>query len=194
VRSLAEKYLNDARHGNAVGPLRTALNVVGEDLGSEITRKIAAEVGLLVETEFTSIVGRTAALNVSERIQASARWLAANSDRAITIDEAARACNMSERNFLRRFKLELGITPSDYLTYVRLDMCCRLLVETSLPIDKIAMRCGISGGGRLAKLFRQHLDMTPTTYRTRNGASAQRPQVGLIDGVVHYDDRESNAA
>jgi len=72
---------------------------------------------------------------------------------------------MSERNFLRRFKMEMGVTPSDYLLFVRLDMSCRLLGETNLPVDKIARRCGIGSGGRLSKLFRKHLGTTPTEYR-----------------------------
>ncbi|ANB75631.1 AraC family transcriptional regulator [Paraburkholderia phytofirmans OLGA172] len=178
--SLAAKHLDAAHYANAVGPLRAALNVIREDLGTDITRKIASGVATLVETEFTSIVSRNAAPNVSERIQASARWLAANSDRQITIDEAAQVCAMSERNFLRRFKTELGVTPSDYLMYVRLDMCCRLLVETDLPVDKIALRCGISGGGRVSKLFRRYLAMTPTAYRMRNRASTRQTRVSPV--------------
>jgi transcriptional regulator GlxA family with amidase domain len=61
--------------------------------------------------------------------------------------------------------MEMGVTPSDYLLYVRIDMCCRLLVETDLPVDKVARRCGLGSGGWLAKLFRKHLSTTPTEYR-----------------------------
>jgi transcriptional regulator GlxA family with amidase domain len=62
----------------------------------------------------------------------------------------------------------MGITPSDYLLYVRLDMACRLLLNTDLPIDKIARRSGIGTGGGLAKIFRKHLSTTPTEYRAEN--------------------------
>jgi transcriptional regulator GlxA family with amidase domain len=92
--------------------------------------------------------------------------LEANGDRPIVIDEAAQVAAMSERNFLRRFKIEMGVTPSDYLLYVRLNMSCRLLIETSLPVDKIARRSGIGSGGRLSKLFRKYLGKTPTEYRS----------------------------
>ncbi|MCO4883534.1 helix-turn-helix domain-containing protein, partial [Paraburkholderia caribensis] len=94
---------------------------------------------------------------VSDKIMASARWLQANVDRPISIDHAAQIAAMSERNFLRRFKNEMGTTPSDYLLQARLGMSCRMLVQTRLPIDKIARRCGIGSGGHLAKLFRKHL-------------------------------------
>ncbi|NPT68541.1 helix-turn-helix domain-containing protein [Paraburkholderia sp. RL16-012-BIC-B] len=44
-------------------------------------------------------------------------------------------------------------------------MSCRLLVETDLPVDKIARRCGIGNGGQLSKIFRTNLATTPTAYR-----------------------------
>ncbi|ANB75659.1 AraC family transcriptional regulator [Paraburkholderia phytofirmans OLGA172] len=147
-------------------PLHSALAVVQEDFGTEIARLIEDHVlPRPHQTRFTATIRENAPAYVSEKIQASAKWLEANGDRPISIDEAAQVAAMSERNFLRRFKIEMGVTPSEYLSYVRLDMCCRLLVETDLPVDKIARRCGLGGGGWLAKLFRKHLATTPTEYR-----------------------------
>lgn len=173
-RNVARRCLEAASYANFVGPLRMALDVIQADLGAELTNQIATDVAPPAETRFTAIVRKNAEHFVSERIQASARWMLANASLPVVMRDAARAAAMSERNFLRRFKIEMGVTPSDYLMYARLDMCCRLLVETSLPVDKIAHRCGIGGGGRLAKLFRQHLATTPTAYRadTRRTASA----------------------
>ncbi len=107
-------------------------------------------------------------LRVSDKILASARWLDANVDRPISIGLAADVAAMSERNFLRRFKAEIGMTPSDYLQNARLRLSCRMLVESQLPVDKIARRCGIGSGGQLAKLFKRHLSITPTDYRLGN--------------------------
>lgn len=146
-------------------PLQSALSVIQDDLGAEIARKAAECVTPPASTQFTATLRRPAYRSVSAKIRDSARWLEANSGQPVAIDEAARLAAMSERNFLRRFKAEMGVTPSDYLTYVRLDMSCRLLVETTLPVDKIARHCGVGSGGQLAKLFRKHLAVTPTEYR-----------------------------
>jgi transcriptional regulator GlxA family with amidase domain len=156
----------DNRSTTPVSPMQVALRVVEEDLGAEIARQIADRVTPSEETPFTASVRESLSVRLSEKIQASARWLEANSDRNIAIDDAAQVAAMSERNFLRRFKVEMGLTPSDYLLSARLDMSCRLLLETDLPVDKIARRCGIGSGGQLAKLFRKHLATTPTEYRS----------------------------
>lgn len=156
-----------ARYARTVSPTQAALAVVEEDFGADAARQIASRIEPTMETQFTPIVRKYAAPNISEKIQAAARWIELNCSRQITMDEAAQVAMMSGRNFLRRFKLEIGVTPSDYLLYVRLDLCCRLLADTNLPVDKIARRCGIGGGGQLSKIFRKYLATTPTEYRSQ---------------------------
>ncbi|ABE36960.1 helix-turn-helix domain protein [Paraburkholderia xenovorans LB400] len=146
-------------------PLRAALAMIEEDFGAEAAREIASSLQLRFEAQLSSVQKKNMFSAVSEKIQSSAQWLEMNCGRAITIEEAAQFVAMSERNFLRRFKMEMGVTPSDYLLYVRVDKCCRLLFETDLPVDKIARRCGMGSGGQLSKVFRKYLGATPTEYR-----------------------------
>ncbi|CAG2131353.1 HTH-type transcriptional activator RhaS [Cupriavidus campinensis] len=100
-----------------------------------------------------------------EKVRASARWITAHYAEEISVADAARIAAMSERNYLRRFKCALGMTPSEYLIRARLEMICRLLKETDLPVDKIARRCGMGNGDRLAKIFRKRFELSPTAYR-----------------------------
>jgi transcriptional regulator GlxA family with amidase domain len=156
----------------APAAIRTALHIVEHDLGPELGSRVAESIVPRPQTPFSSSIARGTAPQVSEMIMVSARWLEANLDRPISIDEAARLAAMSERNFLRRFKNEIGMTPSDYLLRSRLNLSCRMLAESSLPIDKIARRCGIGNGGQLSKLFRKYLATTPTEYRRSNAESS----------------------
>jgi len=163
--------LGEVPRGEVPSALRAALRIIQEDLGPGIARQVTGQMTPPAPTQFTDMVRRTAMRNVSEKIQASARWLEANGNHPVIIGQAAKAAAMSSRNFLRRFKAEMGVTPSSYLLCLRLDMCCRLLAGTTLPADKIARRCGLGCGGRLAKLFRKHFGTTTTDYR----ASLCRP-------------------
>ena len=148
-----------------INPLQIALAIVQQDLGTEIATRIADWLAPAVQTHLNAIERKNAGVCVSEKILASARWLEENSDLPIAIDDAAHAAAMSERNFLRRFKIEMGTTPSEYLLHIRLQKSCDLLAETNLSVDKVARRCGIGSGARLSKLFRQHLATTPSQYR-----------------------------
>jgi transcriptional regulator GlxA family with amidase domain len=151
---------------NSTSPLQHALAVVHDDHGPKVAGQIAASDLRIVEVEAPlATVQKNTSAPLTDRIQAAAEWLKTHSDQPISIADAARVAMMSERNFLRRSSAEIGLSPSDYLLKVRLDMSCRLLVETDLPVDKIARRCGISKGGQLSKLFRTYLATTPTTYR-----------------------------
>jgi transcriptional regulator GlxA family with amidase domain len=164
-RALQFGATHDHNVGEGADPLRTALAVIESDYGKDLAQRIGHSIRPETDTQFAPVVRKSMSIRVSEPIQLSARWLAANSDRDVSVEEAADVATMSPRNFLRRFKMEMGVTPSEYLLHVRLDTVCRMLSETSLPVDKIARRCGIGSGGRLAKLFRKHLGTTPTEYR-----------------------------
>jgi transcriptional regulator GlxA family with amidase domain len=148
--------------------LQSALRVVEDDLGADIVRQIAGGSEARITKPFTTTERADHAGPVDEKLQAAARWLETHCDRPISVSGAAEVAAMSERTFLRRFKSEIGLTPSDYLLKVRLDMSCRLLAETDLPADKIARRCGLGSGGNLSRLFRAHLETTPIRYRSEN--------------------------
>lgn len=179
-REVASGLVNES-----MKPVRAALDIVEEDLGVEVAQHVARSVAPQGDTPTGAFFRTDATTNASDKIIASAKWLEENVGQSVSMEHAAKIAAMSERNFLRRFKNEMGMTPSDYLLYARLNMSCRMLVETRLPIDKIARHCGIGSGGHLAKLFRKHLSTTPTEYRTRKEVSRAAP--GNFGKVQHAD-------
>jgi len=168
VHSNGEESLNES--DDRYESLGAALTLVKRDLGLDVAREIGERLLPGASLKFTSLLRDAGASTVREKIRASARWIEANCERAITVVDAAQASAMSERNYLRRFKHEIGITPSEYLFRVRLDLVCHLLKETDLPVDKIARRSGMGNGDRLAKIFRKRLSISPTEYRFRANA------------------------
>ena len=112
---------------------------------------------------------------LSEPIRAAVEQLRVGVEGRVSIAAVARAAAMSERNFLRRFRKEIGVTPTEFVLRLRLEKACHMLIQTELPADKIARRTGLSSGDRLAKLFRQHLAISPTGYR-----NAERQRLAAI--------------
>ncbi len=102
----------------------------------------------------------------SERIRATVEWIGENYGARVSISSMAERALMSERNFLRRFRAEMGHTPHEYLSRVRLESARKLLLSTALPVDKIARHCGLFNGDHLRKHFVKHFGMSPVEYRT----------------------------
>ncbi|KXV16878.1 AraC family transcriptional regulator [Caballeronia megalochromosomata] len=142
-----------------------SLDLVKRDLGCDIASSVAERLASDNDQHVSVVLGGLGTPTVAEKAQESARWLERNCGNPVSVFDAARTAAMSERNFLRHFKREIGLTPSQYLLRARLKLSCELLANSELPIDKIARRTGLSNGERLSKLFRKQFSMSPTEYR-----------------------------
>lgn len=148
-----------------LGPVACALSIVKRDRGAQAARAIADRAVPGAWRRLGAVLGELEDGGAREKIDTAARWMRENYGQPISVAKAAEVAAMSERSFLRRFKSQIGITPSEYLVRARLDASCALLVSTDLPVDKIARRCGVGSGDGLAKMFRKRLSISPTEYR-----------------------------
>jgi transcriptional regulator GlxA family with amidase domain len=103
---------------------------------------------------------------LSERIETAVQWLKDHYGERVSISGMAKRALMSERNFQRRFRGEVGMTPHEYLSRVRLESARSLLDNTALPMDKIARHCGLFNGDHLRKQFVKRFGITPAEYRS----------------------------
>jgi transcriptional regulator GlxA family with amidase domain len=65
----------------------------------------------------------------------------------------------------RRFAAVLGRTPLEHLTLLRLARARGLLLETDLPLEAVARRCGYSSGFYLSRLFSAREGISPSEFR-----------------------------
>ena len=87
----------------------------------------------------------------------------------LSLEEIARAANISPRECLRDFQQCLHTTPFRYLIDHRLNAAAGKLTSTRQPVTDIAADCGFSTGSYFTKLFRDKFQMTPTEYRRKEG-------------------------
>ena len=92
-------------------------------------------------------------------------WLVTTLGRTHTVESLAAHAHMSPRTFARRFKAETGSTPHDWLTAQRLLLARRLLEDTDLGVEGIAMRCGFGNAATLRHHFTRRVGATPHGYR-----------------------------
>ncbi|GJH13525.1 helix-turn-helix domain-containing protein [Caballeronia novacaledonica] len=166
------KVVQSSERGDA---LINSVTLVKRDLGYDVATAVADRLTSSNDQHLPIMLSTIGTSTLAEKAQESARWLERNCGRPISVGDAARTVAMSERNFLRLFKREMGLTPSQYLLQARLNLSCELLAKSDLPIDKIARRTGLTNGERFSKVFRKQFAMSPTEYRyqTKVGTKTQ---------------------
>ena len=92
-------------------------------------------------------------------------WLRDHLTDNLTVAALARQINLSERQFSRVFKSEVGVTVADHVEAVRLESACRLLETTNRTIEQIARACGFGTPETMNRTFRRRLNTTPTEHR-----------------------------
>ncbi|WP_181321807.1 helix-turn-helix domain-containing protein [Trinickia symbiotica] len=150
-----------------------ALVQVRRDWGFDVAIAVAERLSPGFGSELAPLLSQANGKTVGDKVRASARWLLAHCEQPVTIADAAEIAAMSERNFLRCFKREMSVAPSEFLLQTRLDLTCHLLAKTNLPVDNIARCTGMRNGDRLAKMFRKRFAASPTEYRLRTQSRSE---------------------
>ncbi|MGL5011756.1 MAG: methylated-DNA--[protein]-cysteine S-methyltransferase, partial [Paracoccaceae bacterium] len=86
----------------------------------------------------------------------------------LSLDDLARAMQMSPHHFQRTFSQWVGVSPKRYQQYLALDHAKHLLADQT-PVLQTALSTGLSGTGRLHDLFVTWEGMSPGDY-ARGGA------------------------
>jgi AraC-like DNA-binding protein len=82
-----------------------------------------------------------------------------------TVEDLARACNLSRSAFAARFVAQVGKPPATYLAHVRLDTATSLLRDTSLPVTLIAKNVGYTSEAAFSRAFSNRYGTPPARWR-----------------------------
>ncbi|MEM0969522.1 MAG: helix-turn-helix domain-containing protein [Verrucomicrobiota bacterium] len=83
----------------------------------------------------------------------------------LSVTELAKSCDMSVRQFERKFKRHLKTTPKQLILKMRIHAACDLLRQTKKPIGEIARLLGFYDQSSFTRLFDRHMGITPLQYR-----------------------------
>ena len=110
---------------------------------------------------------QTAFRPASEKIKPMMLYIHAHLAERLSVGQIAAAAFCSERECYRAFHDSLHTTPGVYVQTVRLQMACKLLIETERPITEVAQQCGLGSSSYFGAQFRQEFGCTPTEYRLK---------------------------
>jgi AraC-like DNA-binding protein len=92
----------------------------------------------------------------------------------IRLGRVARACRRSMYYFGKQFRLETGLSFTDYLARVRVEESRNLLLNPNLRIRDIASEAGFKSVKHFSRVFKRIVGQPPGAYRALAGMKVRR--------------------
>ncbi len=92
-------------------------------------------------------------------------WMRARIGERITEDMLHKLSPMGRHAFRRAFEARAGMPPMHFLTWMRVDLAVRLLIDTRFNLNEIAFVTGLENKQTLADTFRGTLGVRPQALR-----------------------------
>ncbi len=148
-----------------------ALALVEEDLGRAVALAVARYLVVFLkrpggQAQFSA----TLALQDAGPFEALHGWIAAHLADDLSLNVLADRAGMSERSFSRRYVEATGQTPARAVETLRVEAARTLLLESQLPVKRVAQRCGFGSEETMRRSFVRLLAATPQEYRSRFAA------------------------
>jgi AraC-type DNA-binding domain-containing proteins len=102
------------------------------------------------------------------RIKKMLDFIHENYNEPLEPQQIANIVNLSERQCFRCFKNRLGMSPVVYLMKYRVLAAAGMLATTDMPVTEICSRSGFNTPSYFAKVFKQFMKCSPTSYRQLN--------------------------
>ncbi|NQX46841.1 AraC family transcriptional regulator [Paenibacillus tritici] len=106
-------------------------------------------------------------------VQNLIKYMEENLQFNIGLQDIASHVNMGVSSVSTIFKEETGTTIYDYLTNLRMDKACELLLDSSLRIADIALQVGYQNENSFIRVFRKIKSTTPGKFRENSKSSKE---------------------
>lgn len=105
------------------------------------------------------------------------RFMHNNLHAQISLDKVAEIACMTKPSFCRFFKSRTQKKFSQYLEEIRINMACKILIETDYSIADVAHLCGYNSDSHFCKVFKEHMGNSPFRFRSEVPRHANSKQL-----------------
>ncbi len=103
-----------------------------------------------------------------ENILRAQKYIETEYRNAMSLQNIAEKAVLTVRTLNRRFKVNTGDTPTEYLQAVRIEAARYLLESTGKSVDEITAEIGYEDTSSFKRLFKFQTRLTPSEYRKRS--------------------------
>lgn len=184
-----------------VGVQDRVLAQIGAQLGTALVQATPAD-ALYAQTAVQLLVAHVLRYHVAAprhtperplglthaQVEQVAAYVRAHLHEPLTLDSLAAVAGYSPYYFARLFRQATGDSPYQYVLRQRVTGAQRLLRETDLPVQEVALACGFANQSHLTRVFGRLLGATPGAYRR-----AMAGGVGLSRARQRISERSDRA-
>ncbi|TYS59535.1 ABC transporter substrate-binding protein [Sutcliffiella horikoshii] len=107
-------------------------------------------------------------LNIKAAIETTVRYMDIHFDQEVTREELATMIGFNVDYYSRVFKKEVGVSPNEYLTQIRIKRAKEYLVTSNQRLKEIAKSVGYSDPFYFSRIFKKSVGVSPTIYVKKN--------------------------
>jgi transcriptional regulator GlxA family with amidase domain len=154
----------------ATAGIDLSLSLIEEDHGPRVALAVARELVVYLKRsggqEQYSEPLQFQTESVS-RLSELTTWILSHLNEDLSVETlAAKAC-LCPRHFSRRFKIEFGATPADFVDRLRLDEARRRLSTGDNSVENVGTSVGFKSADAFRRAFERRLGVNPSDYRHR---------------------------
>lgn len=144
------------------------LKLIGDDFDETLVSRVCEQV--LTDRVRSASDGQRLPLRARLGIQNSKvltiiELMDANPSEPISIRDIAKQVGLSRRQIERLFRDEMGRSPARYYLEIRLERARHMLIQSSVPIVEVAIKCGFVSASHFSKCYRELYAQTPQQER-----------------------------
>ena len=139
-----------------------------EDQETEILEPVTANLLtslILSEVSLSKDSSVVEATDISKLASIANAYIRMKFDSSLTASKIAEALRYNVDYLGRVYKQIYGYTLTHAIHKRRIEVACQLLLDTNLPVQHIASKCGFSDPDYFRRIFRRQMQMTPGDYR-----------------------------
>ena len=169
-------YVRDGKFWTSAGVtagIDLSLAMIEEDFGPELALSVAREMVVFVKR-----LGGQEQYSEPLQFQVESRsrfadllpWMMGHLYMELSVESLAERMHLCPRQFTRRFKQEMKVTPAAFVRRLRLDEARRRLSAKGSTVNSVAHSVGFKDADNFRRAFERSFGIAPSIYRGRFGS------------------------
>ena len=189
IKVLPDAVITDYRgiytSGGAFSSLNLILYIVekfaGHQIAIELSREFSIDIDRVSQGYFALFQGQRN--HTDEKIHKAQSYIEKNYNKEISVDQVASYCNMSRRNFVRRFKAAAQNTPLEYIQRVKIESAKKRFENGQNDVVSVMLHVGYNDHKSFRSVFKRMTGLNPQAYCKKYATNI--PHSGVASRLTH---------